>query len=113
MDGRILRAAAPRKILAGLGSDSERGALDDAAVDAPPAPVVELGGARMGVPSQILDILERHVLGQQVRDDQDPERVWRENLREAAGLEPALEHHLHGERRHAPFGERSPSGCGR
>ena len=31
------------------------------------SPVVDLGGARMGVPGQVLGVLERHVLGKSIR----------------------------------------------
>ena len=73
-----------------LGVDSEGDALDDASGDAPSPSVVELGGGRVGVPGQVLDVLERHILAQQVRDHQDAERVGREDLRQAGGLQPPL-----------------------
>ena len=56
---------------------------------------------------QVLDVLQRHVLAEQIRDHQDPERVRRENLRQAGRLEAAFEHQLHGERRHLPFRQRA------
>ena len=43
---------------------SDRDPLDEVAGDAPPAPVVDLGGAGVGVPGQVLDVLERHVLAE-------------------------------------------------
>ncbi len=75
--------------------------------DAAAAPVVDLGSAGVGVTGQVLDVLKRHVLGKQVRDHQDPERVGREDLRQPGRLEPALEHQLDGERRHRPIGQRT------
>ena len=61
--------------------------LDDVARDAAAAPVVDLGGAGVGVPGQVLDVLQRHVLAQQIRDHQDAEGVGREDLREPGGRE--------------------------
>ena len=63
----------------------------------------------MGVAGQVLDVLQRHILAQQVRDHQDAERVRREKLRQLGRLEPTFEHQLHGEKRHGPFGERTAS----
>ena len=63
----------------------------------------------MGVAGQVLDVLQRHILAQQVRDHQDPERVRREDLRQPGGLEPALEHSLDGVRGQGPVGESSPA----
>ena len=60
--------------------------LDQVAGDAPPPPVVDLGGAGVGVTGQVLDVLQRHVLAQQIRDHQDPERVGREDLRQPGRL---------------------------
>ena len=56
--------------------------LDDVAGDAPAAAVVDLRGAGVGVSGRVLDFLERHVLAEQVRDHQDPERVGGEDLRQ-------------------------------
>ena len=64
------------------GNLSHRDPLDGVAGDAPAPPVVDLGGPRVGVPGQVLDVLQRYVLAQQVRDHQDPERVGREDLRQ-------------------------------
>ena len=61
----------------------------------------------MGVPGQVLDVLERHVLGKQIRDHQDAKRVGRKDLRQPGGLQPPLEHQLYGQWRHRPFGERT------
>ena len=58
----------------------------------PRAPVVDPGGAGMGVAGQILDVLQRHVLTQQVRDHQDPERVGREDLRQSGRRQAPLVH---------------------
>ena len=40
----------------------EGNALDDAPVDPALAPVVELGGGRVGVADQVLDLLDGHAL---------------------------------------------------
>ncbi len=50
---------------------------------APTAPVVELGGRRVGVPDQVLGLLDGDLLGQQRGDDDDPEGVRRQ-----VGVEP-------------------------
>ena len=68
---------------------SDEGPLGVVAGNASPTPGVDLRGARMGMAGQVLDVLERHVLGQQVRDHQDAERVRRENLRQPGHGEPA------------------------
>ena len=60
--------------------------LDQIAGDAPATPVVDLGGAGVGVAGQVLDILKRHVLAEQVRDHQDAEGVGREDLRQPGRL---------------------------
>ena len=54
---------------------------------------------------QVLHILERHVLGEQVGDDQDPEAVGAEDRGQAGILEPPLEHEAHGVGRQGPVGE--------
>lgn len=51
----------------------------------------------MGVPGPLLDVVERQVLGKQVRDHEDPERVGLEDRRQPVGLESALKHLLPGE----------------
>ena len=79
--------------------------LDDFAGDTPPAPVVDLRGAGVGVPGQVLDIFERHILAEQVRDHQDAERMRQENLREASGLQPPFEDALHSMRRKGLIGK--------
>lgn len=61
------------------------------------------------MPGQVLDVLQRHVLGKQIRDDQDPERVGEENLRQAGRTQPSLEYPLHRVRRHMPISERTPT----
>ncbi len=63
-----------RPVRGGLEGD----ALDDVSGDAPAAPVVELGGRRVGVPDQVLDRLDGDLLGQQGGDDHDPEGVRRQ-----------------------------------
>ena len=40
-------------------------------------PVIEAGGARVGVAGEELHVLKRHALGEQVGDDGDAERVGR------------------------------------
>ena len=62
--------------------------LDEVAGDAPAPTVVDLGGAGVGVAGQVLDVLQRHILSEQVRDRHVPELVQREDLRQP-GLPPA------------------------
>lgn len=57
----------------------------------------------------LLNVLMQHVLGEEIRDHQEPERVRRENLRRAGGLQTPLEHPLDGVRRPGPIGEGAPS----
>ena len=57
---------------------SDRDALDDIAGDLFVSPVVEAGGAGVGVAGEALHFIERDALGEQVGDDGDPERVRRE-----------------------------------
>ena len=40
------------------------------------APIIEAGRARVGVPGQVLHVLARHILIQQVGDGRDAERMW-------------------------------------
>ena len=61
----------------------------------------------MGVTGQVLDVLQRHVLAQQIPDHQDAERVGRENLRQPGGPQSPLEHQLLGERRPGAVGART------
>ena len=56
----------------------EGDALDDAAGDAPPAPVVELGGGGVGVPDQVLDLFDGDVLREQGSHDHDAEGMRRQ-----------------------------------
>ena len=63
----------------------EGDALDDAAVDAFPPPVVELGGGRVGVADQVLDLLDGDVLRKQGGDDHDAEGVRRQIVGEPGG----------------------------
>ena len=65
---------------ASIHDPSDRDPLDEVAGDAPATTVVDLGGAGVGVPGQVLDVFERHVLAEQVRDYQDAKRVGREDL---------------------------------
>lgn len=89
----------------GLGGISEGDALDDAAVDPPATPVVELGGGGVGVPDQVLDLLDGDVLVEQGGDDHDAKRVRRQVGGEAGGGEAALEHGPDGVAGDAPAGE--------
>ena len=54
---------------------------------------------------QVLHVLERHVLGEQVGDDQDAEAVGAEDGGQPGILEPPLEHEAHGVGRQGPGGE--------
>ena len=56
----------------------EGDALDDAPVDPASPPIVELGGGRVGVTDQVLDLLDGDVLGQQSGDDHDAEGMRRQ-----------------------------------
>ena len=88
-----------------LGDGLERDALDDAAVD-PPLPVVELGGGRVGVPDQVLNLLDGDVLGQQGGDDHDAKRVRRQVGGESGRGEAEFEHGPDGVAGAAPEGGR-------
>ena len=68
-----------------------RNAMYNDAPDTKPVPVVFLGGASVGVPGKVLEILERYFLARQVRDHQDPEGVGREDLRQRHRANPGLE----------------------
>ena len=57
--------------------------LDDAAGDAPAPAVIELGGGGVGVPDQVLDLLDGDVLGEQGGDDHDAEGVRRQVVGES------------------------------
>ena len=50
--------------------ESYGGQLDDVAADAPEPAIVDLSSAGVGVPGQVLDVLERRVLGKEIRDHQ-------------------------------------------
>ena len=89
----------------GLGGGSEGDALDDAAVDAPAPAVIELGGGGVGVPDQVLDLLDGDVLVEQGGDDHDAKRVRRQVGGEAGRGEPAFEHGPDGVAGDAPAGE--------
>ena len=69
--------------------------LDEVAGDAPAPTVVDLGGAGVGVAGQVLDVLQRHILSEQVRDRHVPELVQREDLRQPGCHRPPLEHAPH------------------
>ena len=64
--------------------------LHNIAGDAPP-PVIDLGGSGVGVAGQVLHVLKRHVLGEQVGDDQDAEAVRAEDRGQPGILESPLE----------------------
>ena len=55
--------------------------LHNIAGDAPPPPVIDLGGPGVGVAGQVLHVLQGHVLGEQIGDHQDPEAVGAKNIR--------------------------------
>ena len=88
--------------------DSEGDALDDAAVDTPP-PVVELGDGEVGVPEQVLALLDGDALVQQGGNDHDADGVRHHVVVEANRGEPALEHGPDGGAGDRPAGERAPS----
>ena len=54
---------------------------------------------------QVLHVLQRHVLGEQICHDQDAEAVGTEDRGEAGILQPPLEHEAHGVGRQGPGGE--------
>ena len=70
----------------------EGDAFDDAAVDPTPAPVVELGGGRVRVADQLLDLFDGDVLAQQGGHDHDAEGMRRQAGGQLGGLEPPFEH---------------------
>ena len=84
---------------------SHRDALDDVAGDPLLSPVVDLGGLGVSVAGQVLDVLERHVLGEQVGDHQDAEAVGAEDVGQPGIFEPSLEHAPHGVGRQGVPGE--------
>ena len=89
---------------------SERDPIDDGAGDAPLAPVVELGGGRMRVSDQVLDLFDGHVLAEQIRDHHDAEAVRGERLGETRGAQAPLEQLAHAGRGQGPVRERSGAG---
>src|ERR1017187_2760346 len=58
-----------------LSVQLHRNPLHDIPADLALAPVVEIGGARIGVPGQVLHVLARDVLLQQIGDGRDAEGV--------------------------------------
>ena len=61
-----------------LGVRPNRNSLHDVSRDLAFAPVVEPRGPRGGVPSQVLHVLERYALVEEVRDRGGPKRMARE-----------------------------------
>src|SRR5512135_3067529 len=59
---------------------SDRDPLDDIPRDLPPPPVVDPGGPRVGVAGQVLHVLERRVLLEEIGHGRDAKRVRREVL---------------------------------
>ena len=75
--------------------------------------IVELGSLGVGVAGQVLDVLEGHVLGEQVGHDEDAEAVGAKDIGQPGIFEPSFKHTAHGVRRQGPGGERllfSPGG---
>jgi len=60
-----------------------------------PPPVIDLGGLGVGVAGQILHVLKRHVLREQVGDDQDAEAVRAEDRGQPGILQSSLEQAAH------------------
>ncbi len=71
---------------------SNRNPLHDIARDAPAPAIVNLGGPGVGVAGEVLHVLQRDVLIEQVGHHRDPEAVRREEVGQARVLEPPLEH---------------------
>ena len=88
-----------------LGGGLEGDALDDAAVDPPAPAVVELGNGGVGVPYQVLDLLDGDVLVEQGGDDHDAERARHQVGGEPGHGEAALEHGTDGAAGDIPAGE--------
>jgi len=58
-------------------------------------PVVELGRPRAAVPGEVLHVIERHALGQQICNPRHAERVRRQPRRQPGILQPPLDHPAH------------------
>jgi len=67
--------ACPVEVLASAFGSSDRDPLHNIPCDLLVAPVVEPGGARVGVASQVLHVFEGHALFEQVGDGGDAEGV--------------------------------------
>jgi hypothetical protein len=78
---------------------SNRNPLHDIPRHAPPSAIVNLRGPRVRVPGEVLNVLEGHVLIEQIRHDRDPEAVRGEEVWQARILQTPLEHLPHGVRR--------------
>src|SRR5581483_7042508 len=66
--------------------EPEMPATTQAAPHNRPVRIIEAGGPRIGVPGQVLHLVEGNTLLQQVGDRRHPERVWREVSGEAGVL---------------------------
>ena len=78
--------------------------LDNIPRNAPAPAVIDLSSPGVGVAGQVLHVLKRHVLGEQVGDHQNPEAVGAEDRGQPCILEPPLEHEAHGVGRQWPVG---------
>ena len=76
---------------------SSGNAVDDVSGETLAVQVVDLGRAGIGVPGQVLDGVERHVLAVQILTTRI-RKEWGENLQQPSGIELALKDLLHGER---------------
>ena len=93
----------PRQAFRPRQTDSSHGdTLDDVAGDPFLSPVVELGSLGVGVAGQVLDVLEGHVLGEQVGHDEDAEAVGAEDVGQPGIFEPSFEQAAHGVGRQGP-----------
>ena len=79
--------------------------LDDIPGNAFLSSIVELGGLGVGVTGQVLDVLEGHVLGEQVGHDEDAKAVGAKDIGQPGIFEPSFKHTAHGVRRQGPGGE--------
>jgi hypothetical protein len=78
---------------------SDRNPLHDIAGHAPAPAIVNLGGPGVGVAGEVLNVLPRHVLIEQIGHHRYPEAVRGKQMRQARILQPPLEHLPHEVRR--------------
>src|SRR5271166_5418435 len=85
---------------------SDRDPLDDVPRDLATPPIVDPSCPRVRMASQVLHVLQRYVLLQEIGHGRDAERVRREVPGEPRGLQPPLHHAADVDPGHRVLGER-------